>query len=310
MDECSSWLTNPADAYHLWQQTDAAGVDGRQFSARSVKQHAAMFDRFIRHLTAHRENLATFGPAVVESFLADIDRRSAAGTTTRLRYVKLIDRLCRHLVTIGLREANPAFDYARSQAWPDDEPEPLYLHLEADTRLQAYVRPQPEDRPRDTRNRAIVALLLGTGLTSAEIRAAKAGGLVTEGPRPEMRVPKRGARDERRIPLPSFTLAPLALYHSSGERSPDCFLFPAPRTGEGMSDMALIKIVRLALEAIEFRAPDMSPRVLRNTYARRLLLAGRTNEEVSALLGLASDRTVVRLRATIDRELSALSAPT
>jgi site-specific recombinase XerD len=306
MDEYALWLTTPADAYQLWQQTDAAGVDGRPFSARSVKQHAAMFDRFIRHLTAHRENLATFGPAVFESFLADIDRRSAAGTTTRLRYVKLIDRLCRHLVTIGLREANPAFDYARSQAWPDDEPEPLYLHPEADARIQAYVQPQPTDQPRDTRNRAIVALLLGTGLTSAEIRAASVGHLVTDGPRPEMRVPKRGARDERRIPLSSFTLVPLALYHLSlGDRSADCFLFPAPRTGEAMSDMALIKIVRLALEAIEFRAPDMSPRVLRNTYARRLLLAGPTNEEVSALLGLASDRTVVRLRATIDRELAA-----
>jgi hypothetical protein len=43
----------------------------------------------------------------------------------------------------------------------------------------------------------------------------------------------------------------------------------------------------------------MSPRVLRNTYARRLLLAARTNEEVSRLLGLVSQRTVVRLRATI-----------
>jgi site-specific recombinase XerD len=194
MDECSSWLTNPADAYHLWQQTDAAGVDGRQFSARSVKQHAAMFDRFIRHLTAHRENLATFGPAVVESFLADIDRRSAAGTTTRLRYVKLIDRLCRHLVTIGLREANPAFDYARSQAWPDDEPEPLYLHPEADDRLLAYVQPQQADEPRDTRNRAIVALLLGTGLTSAEIRGARVGELVTEGPRPLILLDKTSVR--------------------------------------------------------------------------------------------------------------------
>jgi hypothetical protein len=68
-----------------------------------------MFDRFI--FTSHRENFATFGPAVFESFLADIDWRLAAGTTTRLRYVKLIDRLCRHLVTIDLREANPAFGH-------------------------------------------------------------------------------------------------------------------------------------------------------------------------------------------------------
>jgi hypothetical protein len=66
-----------------------------------------------------------------------------------------------------------------------------------------------------------------------------------------------------------------------------------------MSDMFLHKIVRPALEAIDFRAPDMSPRVLRNTYARRLLLAGRTHEEVSQVLGLCSERTVVRLRATI-----------
>jgi hypothetical protein len=67
------------------------------------------------------------------------------------------------------------------------------------------------DEPRETRNHVIVSLLLGTGLTSAEIRASKAGELVTDGLRPEMRVPKRGARDERRIPLPSFTLAPFAL---------------------------------------------------------------------------------------------------
>jgi hypothetical protein len=67
-----------------------------------------------------------------------------------------------------------------------------------------------------------------------------------------------------------------------------------------MTDMQLGRIVREALEAIEFHAPDMSPRVLRNTYARRQLIAGRSNQDVSRLLGLASERTVVRLRATID----------
>ncbi|MFC7632653.1 hypothetical protein ACFQVB_33695 [Paraburkholderia humisilvae] len=44
----------------------------------------------------------------------------------------------------------------------------------------------------------------------------------------------------------------------------------------------------------------MSPRVLRNTYARRQLLDGRGNVDVSRLLGLTSQRTVVRLRATIE----------
>jgi integrase len=305
MDDSSSWLTTPADAYRLWQQTEAAGVDRRPFAERSVMQHVAMFDRFLRHVIAHKADLATFSAAHLEAFFADVDNRCAHGTTTRLRYVKLIDRLCRHLVEIGVRKANPATDYARMQAWPEDEPEPLFLDVEADARLQAYVQPRPGDELRDTRNRAIVALLIGTGITSAEIRGAAIDDLVTDGPRPELCVPKRPARDERRIPLPTFALAPLALYQQSlSVDVANALLFPAPRSGKPMSDMFLHKIVRPALEAIDFRAPDMSPRVLRNTYARRLLLAGRTNEEVSQVLGLSSERTVMRLRATI------LSRPT
>jgi site-specific recombinase XerD len=301
MDDHSSWLHQPAQSYLQWQENEAAGADRKPFSQRSIVQHRAMFDRFLRHLTVHQVNVATFSADTLESFFADVDNRCAPGTTTRLRYVKLLDRLCRHLVEIGLREANPAFEYARAPAWPEDEPEPLFLGAEHDARLQAYVQPDAADEPRDTRNRAIVALLLGTGVTSAEVRSAKTGCLVTDGPRPELVVPKRGPRDERRIPLPAFALAPLAAYHAllPIQAQPDALLFPMPVAGKAMSDMMLIKIVRSALESIDFRAPDMSPRVLRNTYARRLLTAGRTNEDVSRLLGLVSQRTVMRLRATI-----------
>jgi len=57
--------------------------------------------------------------------------------------------------------------------------------------------------------------------------------------------------------------------------------------------------VRDEVLAIDIRLPDMSPRTLRNTYARRLLIAGRSNEDASRLLGFTSQRTVVRLRSTI-----------
>ena len=79
----------------------------------------------------------------------------------------------------------------------------------------------------------------------------------------------------------------------------DALLFPSPRGGKSMNDMFLGLVVREALETIGFRAPDMSPRVLRNTYARRQLLAGRSNDDVSRLLGLVSQRTVIRLRSTL-----------
>jgi hypothetical protein len=133
--------------------------------------------------------------------------------------------------------------------------------------------------------------------------------------RPHLDVPKRGPRPERRITIPSFSTpaleawvcsmengydarSPLSALRSplSALRSP---LFPAPRGNGSINDVLLGLIVREALEAIGFQAPDMSPRVLRNTYARRQLLAGRTNADVTMRLGLSSQRTVVRLRATI-----------
>jgi len=66
-----------------------------------------------------------------------------------------------------------------------------------------------------------------------------------------------------------------------------------------MTDELLGRIVRDELLAIDVRLPDMSPRTLRNTYARRLLIAGRSNEDVGRLLGLSSQRTAIRLRTTL-----------
>jgi hypothetical protein len=57
--------------------------------------------------------------------------------------------------------------------------------------------------------------------------------------------------------------------------------------------------VRAALRAVGAAAADESPRLLRNTYGRRQLLEGKTNEQVSNRLGLSSHRTATRLRETL-----------
>jgi integrase len=300
MNKASLWIDHPAAAYREWQTTEASGADRRPFSARSITQHTAMFERFLRHLVTHQATLINFGAQHLESFFAHVDNRCAPGTTTRLRYVKLIDRLCRHLVVLELRRSNPAAEFLRHEAWPEDEPVPLFLSDEADLLLQAHTQPLADDVPRAVRNRAIVALLLGTGVTAAEIRAATHEHLVIDATRPHIHVPRRGARDERKVTLAAPYLAALLAWQAQCmEATPTAWLFPAPRGSGPINDMLLGMIVREALDAIGFSAPDMSPRVLRNTYARRQLLAGRSNEDVSRLLGLTSQRTVVRLRATL-----------
>jgi integrase/recombinase XerD len=297
--DSKNWLTDPAGAYREWQAHEAAGAGRKPFSPRSIVQHAAMFDRLLRHLIANEVTLATFGADHLASFFADLETRCHAGTSTRPRYITLIERLGRELVETGLRKSNPAAEYGQRQRWPEGEPQPVFLDAGADALLQAHV-PRAGDGPIERRNRAIVALLLGTGITSAEIRSALHEHLVIDSARPLLHVPRHGPRAERKVTLAPFAVD--ALFTWQQERRPAAagdLLFPSPRKNGPMNDMFLVLVVRGALERIGFSAPNMSPRVLRNTYARRTLIAGRTHEDVSAALGMATHRTVVRLQETI-----------
>jgi integrase len=299
MDTNSTWLSAPSDAYRIWQETEAVGADRRPFSARSRLQHAAMFDRFHRHIHDRHASVATFDAAHIESFFNDVESRTTPGTATRLRYAKLLNRLCRHLVEIGLRASNPASEVSAFARWPEDEPLPLYLDQAADERLQAWTNPSGLDDSRILRNRAIVALLLGAGISAAELRQARRCNVVVDGARPNVYVPKRGPRDQRRVTLPQFALPALQRWKDAQLSADDALLFPAPGQSGMVNDVLLGTVVKDALEGIGFVAPDMSPRVLRNTFARRQLLSGRSNEDTNAMLGLVSQRTVTRLRATI-----------
>ena len=299
MDNETNWTLRPGPAYRRWQETEARGTDRRPFSARSIVQHMSMLDRFVRHIAPRGATVTSFGADHIESFFSELGTRSAAGTSTALRYAKLLDRLCRHLVEIGERSDNPASHYVRTTGWPRGEPVPLFLDEASDRRLQAHVRAPAASDMREIRNRAVVALLLGSGITSAEIRAARRTDLVVDGPRPHLRVARHGARDERKVSLPPFATEPQATWLEQTGGGDDELLFPMNAATGSFCEETLWRAVREALEAIGFSGPDMSPRVLRNTYARRLLLAGRSNHEVSALLGLRSQRTVVRIRATI-----------
>lgn len=227
--DTNRWIQDPVGAFRTWQETAATGADRRPFAPRSVVQHVAMFERFLRYLIARRVSLATFGPDHVAAFLAELERTCAPGTSTRVRYAKLIDRLGRHLVEIGVRTIHPAGRTTRDLAWPEGEPEPCYLPPDADAALQRHVQPQANDTLTDCRNRAIVALLLASGITSAEIRAATCDAPDLDAQPPALAVPRDRARPARRITLAEFALAPLAAWRTrSADTPPPRCCFPRP----------------------------------------------------------------------------------
>jgi integrase/recombinase XerD len=175
------------------------------------------------------------------------------------------------------------------------------LDADADTRLQTYVQPQFDDGRTAARKRAIVALLLATGITSAEIRAAKIAHLELERPRPQIAVVKAHSSANRTVPLDAFGIVPLECWlRARAAAAAGELLFPSPRTEGPMNDMFMLLVVRTALQAIGFEAADMSPRVLRATYASRQLLAGRTQQDVTALLGCRTLKTAQRVHLALE----------
>jgi site-specific recombinase XerD len=295
------WLSDPEAAYAEWQRAEATGADRRAFAERSIVQHRSMFARFHRYLGSRGITLMDFGTDHIDGFFADLDRDCEPGTSTRLRYLKLMDRLSRHLSLLGLRTDNPAAALLPSEHWPDDEPMPVFLWPDEDARLQDVCRTATFESFKELRNRAIVALLLATGITAAELSALSVGDLDIEGSRASVFVRKRGPRIARRVPVDGFAVEILRAYAKACAplRSSDDLLFMATAGGKPMKPATLGQCVRAALRAAGATAADESPRLLRNTYGRRHLLGGKTNEQVSNLLGLSSHRTATRLRETI-----------
>jgi site-specific recombinase XerD len=164
-----------------------------------------MFEHFRRHLLAAETTVATFGPDHIDTFWQSPDARGYS-TATRMRYLKLLDRLCRHLVAIGVRKSNPVGQLVRNGHWPKAEPDPIYLPEDADACLQAWVQPHAGDDPAALRNRAIVAFFLGTGVTALEGRTARREDLQPDATPPYLHVPAHGARDTRTIHLAAFAV--------------------------------------------------------------------------------------------------------
>ncbi|WP_250487054.1 tyrosine-type recombinase/integrase [Caballeronia sp. GaOx3] len=260
-----------------------------------------MFSRFNDYLIAHGATVASFGADHIDGFFAELAQDCAPGTTTRLRYLKLINRVTRHLVNIELRTDNPAALLLGNENWPQDEPTPIYLSPEDDARLQAVCVATKGAAFKDLRNTAIVALFLASGVTAAELRQLRVDDLDTNGERPTVFVDKHGPRIARRVPIDAFAIDVLRSYHEARSRiqSLTQWLFIATAGGKPMQPDTMLKCVGVALRRADLSAADESPRLLRNTFGRRHILAGKTNEQVSNLMGLSSHRTATRLRQTL-----------
>jgi hypothetical protein len=81
------------------------------------RQHRSLFARFHRYLRRHGVTVAAFGTDRIDGFFVGLERDCAQGKSTRLRYLKLLDRLARHLSLLGLRAVNSAASLLPRERW-------------------------------------------------------------------------------------------------------------------------------------------------------------------------------------------------
>lgn len=302
------WLYDPLGAFADWLASPSANA-GRGFSADSQKVYASMWGKFTRFCVDNGFTPALANHSCLERFMASLaqqrmDKSSLARLTQaarsqdvggrdrqQRRYLSVIARAHAMLMLFGLRPDNPAAHMLEHCAPEPERPDPSPLRQGGDQRLRSALSKRKASRGfdwRDLRDQAIVEVLIGSGLTSRQLRLLKNSsahlGLEDSPAWVRPVVARRGQPKPGRLPLSREAAVSLrAWLVVRAERMPGDVLFPATLGGDEMSAASLYRAVSqtlaLAQESEDHPvAAHLGPRTLRHTFAMRQLRAGKPLE--------------------------------
>lgn len=214
-----------------------------------------------------------------------------------------------HLVADGVISGNP-MPAVRAPSRPRQAPKPLLARDNVDDTPEILLRSasQPRDNARDPwpeREVAVIAMLLLTGLRSAELLSLTLGSIVGRPEERRVQVTGKGGK-ARSVPMEEPLHALIQTYLASrrhrfrsgriGVKAP---LFVDLR-GDPLRRGGLQYLVKSAMRAAavnDLRSPGALVHALRHTYATRLAEDGASASEIMKLLGHGS---LVTSQAYID----------
>lgn len=173
-----------------------------------------------------------------------------------------------------------------------------------DARLREKILSMPTNTWTGCRNRAMLALFAGAGLTlfegihieleNVDLTTER---LVTPGT-------ASGSRRAHVVPLARWCVEPLTTWiRCLEERGGEWrYLFPSSAGGgdpvpsdEPLAENSVYSLISAALEAVGFNGQDKGASVLRNTYALRNLMAGTNQNDLRSWMGLETDYQLFRI---------------
>ena len=277
----------------LYTQTHCVARGLRTSTIAAYQKTVEQFHEYIRLRQGNVEPGQVTARQVLE-YVAHLRQDRGNGDAAVGRQVTILKNFYRAIVAMGHLEpaANPLAHFPRLKAKPRKLPVVL-----SEEEVHQLLASPPTDIVLGLRDRAILALLYGTG-----IRASECATLVEEDVdlmTDTIRVTGKGGH-QRSIPLNVAVAESLKAYRQARGDVPRDEAFFRSRTGKAMSRGAIYERVRTHARRARI-TKRVSPHTLRHTFATHLVRIGETVVTIRDLLGHRSiSSTQVYLHVTAE----------
>ena len=277
--------------------------DVRRMSPNTVESYARDLSALATFAEARKMPVEQFGRRDLEAFVRGLMTQGLSPRSVA-RTVACVRGFYRFLALERKFDESPAADLKAPRAWPAL---PKFLDLDEVDRLLA----QPDvSTPRGIRDKALIEVLYASGLRVSELVSIRPGDLHLD----EGYLTCIGKGDKERIvPIGDEATAWLRRYFRDGRPSllrkrSSPWLFVNARDGGPLSRVGVWKVLK-AYGVGAGITRELSPHVLRHSFATHLLERGADLRAIQAMLGHADLSTTqiythvleARLRAVYDR---------
>lgn len=269
------------------QQLDSAIVGFcDQFTSTNTKaaykRDLRDFSRFAREAGVDQRDKLT--PELIDGYFQDCER-SGLSTATIRRRIASLSGLLAHEGMEQLARETKSMGYNRAGSTEEREP----FHPLSDEEVKRL----KEVSKHHFRNAAIIAIALGTGATTGEIRALNMNDIL-EKESGQVAVLFRGNESEREITLGSDPSAIVGRYKGSREGEEPLFVqnWSIKRGKKRLSRQGIWKSIKEYGDRIG--RPDLNPTVLRQTFIANV--PTNDSKELADLLGVREHTSVRLLR--------------
>lgn len=255
------------DGYRLCPETYLQKLELKRYANNTVRTYVPLFEMFINHYK--EKELHAINESDIRAFLQRLIRRNVSNS-----YINQVINAIKFYYEVVLGMPNRFYEIER----PRNESK-LPKVISKDQVLSII------NSTNNIKHRCIVALLYSSGLRRSELLNLKIKDVDSK--RMLIRVENGKGNKDRYTLLSQTALLDLRTYYR--EWKPQDYLFEGQNNCK-YSGQSVLKIVRMAAQKAKIRQ-EVSPHILRHSFATHLLEAGVDLRQIQVLLGHGSSKT-------------------